>query len=92
MDVTEEVTATLRAEAHHPPCVMEAAGFCTLGCNNDQTLFVPKCYGVCSKASHSMMSDNPHWSYLHNRFRSPLCNWSNMKNIGKWPCYLTGSE
>lgn len=32
----------------------------TLGCNNDQTLFVPKCYGVCSKASHSMMSDNPH--------------------------------
>ena len=31
----------------------------TLSCNNDQTLFVPKCYGVCSKASHSMMSDNP---------------------------------
>lgn len=30
MDVTEEVTCTLRAEAHHPPCVMEsAAGFCT---------------------------------------------------------------
>ncbi len=34
MDVTEEVTCTLRAEAHHPPVVMEkntpeAAGFCT---------------------------------------------------------------
>lgn len=29
MDVTEEVTCTLRAEAHHPPCVMESAGFCT---------------------------------------------------------------
>lgn len=29
MDVTEEVTATLRAEAHHPPVVMESAGFCT---------------------------------------------------------------
>ena len=29
MDVTENVTATLRAEAHHPPCVMESAGFCT---------------------------------------------------------------
>ena len=29
MDVTHEVTATLRAEAHHPPVVMEAAGFCT---------------------------------------------------------------
>ena len=29
MDVTHEVTSTLRAEAHHPPVVMEAAGFCT---------------------------------------------------------------
>ena len=161
MDVTDEVTSTLRAEAHHPPCVMEAAGFCTehsanarsigyeeersptlragvvpaaialenhptdsrvkiaedgvvqtlparmgtgggnvpllmeqdtpqeapvtlkirsgcegggkgaiwqedksatLGCNNDQTVFVPepKAYGICSKGSHAMLSDNPH--------------------------------
>ena len=29
MDIIEEVTSTLRAEAHHPPCVMESAGFCT---------------------------------------------------------------
>lgn len=29
MDVTDDVTATLRAEAHHPPCVLESAGFCT---------------------------------------------------------------
>ena len=29
MDVTDEVTCTLRAEAHHPPCVLELAGFCT---------------------------------------------------------------
>lgn len=29
MDVTEDVAATLRAEAHHPPVVMGAAGFCT---------------------------------------------------------------
>lgn len=191
MDVTEEVTATLRAEAHHPPCVMEAAGFCTehsanarsigyeeersptlragvvpaaialenhpadsrvkisedgkvqtltsrcgtgggnvpmvmdavensvespvkevenspavtlkirsgcegggkgaiwqeeksatLGCNNDQTLFVPKCYGACSKASHSMMSDNPHSGFyeaetsrtLDRSGGDPTCN------------------
>ena len=169
MDVSEDVTGTLRAQEHgHPPCVMEAAGFCTehsanarsigyeeersptlragvvpaaialenhpmdsrvkiaedgkvqtlptrmgtgggnvpllmepeveepgtpvtlkirsgcdgggkgaiwqedksatLGCNNDQTLFVPepkahlepKAYGICSKASHAMLSDNPH--------------------------------
>ena len=29
MDITDDVTCTLRAEAHHPPCVMDAAGFCT---------------------------------------------------------------
>ena len=29
MDVTDDVACTLRAEAHHPPCIMEAAGFCT---------------------------------------------------------------
>jgi DNA (cytosine-5)-methyltransferase 1 len=28
MDVTEEVTCTLRAEAHHPPCILESTGFC----------------------------------------------------------------
>ena len=147
MDVTDDVTATLRAEAHHPPCVLESAGFCTehsaksrsigyeeetsptlragvvpaavalenhptdsrvkiaedgkvqtltsrmgtgggnvplvmkirsgcegggkgpliqtdksatLSCNNDQTLFEPKAYGICSKESNAMKSDNPH--------------------------------
>jgi DNA (cytosine-5)-methyltransferase 1 len=29
MDITEDVASTLRAEAHHPPVVMESAGFCT---------------------------------------------------------------
>ncbi len=146
MDVTDEVTATLRAESHHPPCVLQSAGFCTehsaksrsvgfeeetaptlragtvpgvaienhpidgrikiredgtvqtltsrmgtggmnvpltlkvrsgcegggkgalvqedksatLSCNNEQTVFVPKAYGICSDASNSMKSDNPH--------------------------------
>ena len=34
----------------------------TLGTNNDQTLFQPevKAFGVCSKHSNAMMSDNPH--------------------------------
>lgn len=31
----------------------------TLSCNNDQTLFVPKVYGICGKYSNSMLSDNP---------------------------------
>ena len=151
MDITEDVTCTLRAEAHHPPCVLESAGFCTehsaksrgigyeeetsptiragtvpaavmfenhsqdtrytgpvekaptvlstygtggnnqpfvietpktlkirsgcdgggkgalvqdnksatLSCNNDQTVFVPQAYGICSKDSNSMKSNNP---------------------------------
>ena len=33
----------------------------TLGCNNDQTVFVP--YGICSKASHAMLSANPHTGF-----------------------------
>ena len=32
----------------------------TLGCNNDQTLFAPKAYGICSDQSHAMLSGNPH--------------------------------
>lgn len=30
----------------------------TLSCNNDQTLFVPKVYGICGKYSNSMLSNN----------------------------------
>jgi len=115
MDVTDDMTTTLRAEAHHPPCVLEAAGFCTehsakahgigyeeetaptlragvvpaallfenhsqdtrytgpldtaptvsatygLGGNNQPFVVeTPKVYGICSKKSNSMMSDNPH--------------------------------
>lgn len=29
MDITDDVTCTLRAEAHHPPCILDSAGFCT---------------------------------------------------------------
>ena len=32
----------------------------TLSCNNDQTLFEPKAYGICSKESNAIKSDNPH--------------------------------
>lgn len=127
MDVTDEVTCTLRAESHHPPCVMDTPAViplehhptdsrikieesnaiqtltsrmgtggnnvplvmsdedtpvtlkirsgcegggkgallqenksATLSCNNDQTVFVPKAYGICSKDSNAMKSDNPH--------------------------------
>ena len=130
MDIHENIISTLRAQAHHPPIVMESAGFCTehsanarsigyeeevsptlragtvpaavfenhsadtrytgpldiaptisatygkggnnqpfvvhtphmsatLSTNNDQVLFEPKCYGICSLQSNAMKSDNP---------------------------------
>ena len=38
MDVTEDITLTLRAEAHHPPCVADAAGFCTEHSANSRSI------------------------------------------------------
>lgn len=32
----------------------------TLSCNNDQSIFIPQAYGICSDGSNSMKSDNPH--------------------------------
>lgn len=54
----------------------------TLSCNNDQTLFVPKCYGICSKSSFAMISDNPHAGFyeaetsrtLDQGGGNPTCN------------------
>ena len=173
MDVTEDRACTLRAEAHHPPCVLDAAGFCTehsaqargigyeeetsptlragtvpaavmfenhsqatrytgpletaptisatygmggnnqpfvaepdtpktmkvragksgggkgilvqedksatLSCNNDQTVFVPvQAYGICSKDSNAMKSDNPHSGFYEAETSRTLdCNCNN---------------
>ena len=177
MGVMEDAACTLRAEAHHPPCVLDAAGFCTehsaqargigyeeetsptlragtvpaavmfenhsqdtrytgpletastvsatygmggnnqpfvaepdtpktmkvragksgggkgilvqedksatLSCNNDQTVFVPvQAYGICSKESNAMKSDNPHSGFyeaatartLDGNGGNPSCN------------------
>ena len=116
IDILKERTATLRAEAHHPPCVLEnhpadsrlqisesgkvqtltsrcgtgggnvpllmdtpktlkirggkAGGgkgsliqenkSATLSCNNDQTVFQPKAYGISSFSSNAILSGNPH--------------------------------
>ena len=173
MDVMENVTSTLRAEAHHPPVVLEAAGFstehsaksrsigyeeetsptlragvrpaaailenhptdsrirlssdgtvqtltsrmgtggnnvplllktrsgcegggkgaliqkdksATLGTGNDQTLFEPKVYGICSKDSNAMKSDNPRSGFyeadttrtLDGNGGNPTCNQGGM--------------
>ena len=58
----------------------------TLGCSNDQTVFVPKVYGICSKQSHFMLSDNPHSGFyeadtsrcLDRSGGNPTCNQGGM--------------
>ena len=54
----------------------------TLSTNNDQTLFQPRAYGVCSKNSNSMKSDNPNSGFyeadtarcLDGNGGNPTCN------------------
>ena len=58
----------------------------TLGCNNDQTLFVPKVFGICSKDSNAMKSANPHSGFyeasttrtLDGNGGNPVCNQGGM--------------
>ena len=141
MDLTEDVTNTLRAESHHPPLVFENHSqdsrytgpldvaqtvlstfgtggnnqpfvvetpktlkirsgcegggkgaliqddkSATLGCNNDQTLFVPTAFGICSKESNAMKSDSPHSGFykadtsrtLDGNGGNPSCNQGGM--------------
>ena len=83
MDITQDVTCTLRAEAHHPPVVMDeppislenhptdgrvrisdATTVQTLtsrmGTGGNNVPLVMKAYGISSKESNGMKSDNPH--------------------------------
>lgn len=58
----------------------------TLSCNNDQTLFEPKVYGICSKGSNAMLSDNPKSGFYEAKTTrtldanggSPCCNQGGM--------------
>lgn len=40
----------------------------TLGTHNDQTVFVPKAYGICAKASHAMQSDKAVLKHFFNKY------------------------
>ena len=58
----------------------------TLATSNDQTLFAPKVYGICSDQSNSMLSDNPHSGFyeaetsraLDTSGGNPVCNQGGM--------------
>lgn len=57
------VPATLKIRCGHENggrgALIQKNKSATLSCNNDQTLFVPKAYGICGKYSNSMLSNNP---------------------------------
>jgi len=62
--VAEPVTLKIRSgcEGGGKGALWQRDMSATLGTHNDQTLFQPevRAYGVCSKHSNAMMSDNPH--------------------------------
>ena len=61
----------------------------TLACNNDQTLFVPTAFGICSKDSNAMKSDNPKSGFyeadttrtLDGNGGNPSCNQGGMSVV-----------
>src|SRR5690606_464553 len=65
----------------------------TLACNNTQTLFTLKAYGICSDGSNSMKSDNPHSGIyeaetsrtLDQNRGSPACNQGGMAIVQVLP-------
>ncbi len=62
--VAEPITLKIRSgcEGGGKGALWQTDKSATLATNNDQTLFQPeiKAFGVCSKHSNAMMSDNPH--------------------------------
>lgn len=62
--VAEPITLKIRSgcEGGGKDALWQTDKSATLATNNDQTLFQPeiKAFGVCSKHSNAMMSDNPH--------------------------------
>ena len=57
----------------------------TLGCNNDQTLFVPKVYGICAKDSNAMKSSNPN-SGFYEATTSRCLDGNGGNQIGRASC------
>lgn len=75
----------------------------TLSCNNEQAVFVPKCFGICSKDSNSMKSATPYSGFyeadttrtIDSSGGNPSCNQGGMAVVcvdqggGKSSCNVT---
>ena len=88
LEVAQTVSATLKIRCGHGNggrgALIQENKSATLSCNNDQTLFVPKAYGICGKYSNSMLSDNPNSGFYEaNTSRTiDTSNQSPCKNQG----------
>ena len=99
--VFETLTSRMGTGGNNVPLVMKIRSGCegggkgpliqtdksaTLSCNNDQTLFEPKVYGICSKDSNAMKSDNPNSGFyeadtsrtIDGNGGNPSCNQGGM--------------
>ncbi|MGI6256618.1 MAG: DNA cytosine methyltransferase [Anaerovoracaceae bacterium] len=93
MDVTEEMTSTLRASSNHPPLVFENHAqdsrykgpldksqtvLATFGTGGNNQPLVMQCFGICSDGSNSMKSANPNSGYYEaDTSRTLDCNGGN---------------
>ena len=84
--LAEDVPKTLKIRCGHGNggrgALIQENISATLATNNDQTLFVPKAYGVCAKHSNSMLSDNPN-SGFYEAQTSRTIDTSNQSQIGR---------
>ena len=72
----------------------------TLGCNNDQTVFVPQAFGISSKDSNAMKSENPKSGFykaetarcLDANGGNPNCNQGGIAVVEKTYCMATGQS
>ena len=119
--VFETLTSRMGTGGNNVPLVMKIRSGCegggkgpliqtnksaTLSCNNDQTLFEPKVYGICSKDSNAMKSDNPNSGFyeadtsrtIDGNGGNPSCNQGGMAVVcvdqggGKSSCNITEEQ
>ena len=88
--VNEVVPVTLKirsgCEGGGKGALIQSDKSATLACGNDQTLFQPKVFGICSKDSNAMKSDNPRSGFyeaqttrtLDGNGGNPSCNQGGM--------------
>ena len=119
IDILNEKTSTLRAESHHPPCILKktetvsatvyenhsqdtrytklesiaptvSATYGAGGNNQPFVVETPQTYGICSKSSNSMKSDNPRSGFYSAKTSrtidgsggNPSCNQGGIAIVG----------